>query len=58
MRLVSAILLIRHNQCLGKAKPNNQSVLIKGNKTDPVAKPIRKSGPLTLKTANIDSTKV
>ena len=47
----------RHNQCLGKAKPNNQPVLIKGNKTDPVAKPIRKSGPHTLKTANIDSIK-
>ena len=44
----------RHNQCLGKAKPNNQPVLIKGNKTDPVAKSIRKSTPLTL---NTDSTK-
>ena len=47
----------RHNQCLGKAKPNNQPVLIKGNKTDLVAKSIRKSGPLTLKTSSIDSTK-
>ena len=32
-----------HNQCLGKAEPNNQSVLIKGNETDPVVNSIRKS---------------
>ena len=32
-----------HNQCLGKASPSNQPVLIKGNKTDSVANPIRKS---------------
>ena len=28
---------------MGRAKPNNQSVLIKGNKTDSAANPIRKS---------------
>ena len=32
-----------HNQCLGKAEPNNQSVLIKGNKIDSVANLIKKS---------------
>ena len=32
-----------HNQCLDKAKPNKKPVLIKGNKTDSVADPIRKS---------------
>ena len=32
-----------HNQCLGKASKSNQPVLIKGNKTDSVANPIRKS---------------
>ena len=32
-----------HNQCLGKARPNNQPVLIKGNKTGSVVNPIRKS---------------
>ena len=38
-----------HNQCLGKAEPNNQSVLIKDNKTDSVANPMRKSfGPASL----------
>ena len=38
-----------HNQCLGKAKPNNQPVLIKSNKTDLVANPIRKSDrPISL----------
>ena len=30
------------NQCLALPLPNNQSVLIKGNKTDSVASPIRK----------------
>ena len=39
----SSKLLDNHNQCLGKAKPNNHPVLIKGNKTDLVANPIRKS---------------
>ena len=38
-----------HNQCLGKAKSNNQPVLIKGSKTDSVVKPIRKTdGPTSL----------
>ena len=32
-----------HNQCLGKAEPNNQSVLIKGNKIDSIANLIKKS---------------
>ena len=33
----------KHNQCLDKAKLNNQPVLIKGNKIDSVANPTRKS---------------
>ena len=32
-----------HYQCLDKTKPNNQPVLIRDNKTDPVANAIRKS---------------
>ena len=38
-----SISIDNHNQCLGKAKPNSQPVLIKGNKTGSVANPIRKS---------------
>ena len=46
-----------HNQCLGKAKPNNQPILIKGNKTDSVANAIRKSDFIT-QTTNGTSAKL
>ena len=43
-----------YNQCLDKAKPNNQSVMIRDNKTDPVANAIRKSERTTSSTEDID----
>ena len=43
-----------HNQCLDKAKPNNQSVMIRDNKTDPVANAIRKSERTVSSTEDID----
>ena len=43
-----------HNQCLEKAKPNNQSVMIRDNKTDPVANAIRKSERTVSSTENVN----
>ena len=43
-----------YNQCLDKAKPNNQSVMIRDNKTDSVANAIRKSERTISSTEHID----
>ena len=43
-----------HNQCLDKARPNNQSVMIRDNKTDPVANAIRKSERTARSTKDLD----
>ena len=43
-----------HNQCLDEARPNNQSVMIRDNKTDPVANATRKSERTASSTKDID----
>ena len=43
-----------YNQCLDKAEPNNQSVMIRDNKTDSVANAIRKSERTISSTEHID----